>query len=494
MLNQLRVIWMSYATRKINWVFFLLGSFLMLMAWHQPKNLSLHRVTPQKSTLWLTAGTVAEGFQRTPSSARRLNGEWDWSEWNKDLDVLALEAFYSSSLADPWDRIASMPNLRQLRLNKVQSTDSKYCEFLKPISRLERLEFLSLPGIPFTAESVSPWKSLTQLEWLVANREGCTFKDGIESLPVLPSLHTLEIHLRMLTPDAAEYLVKLPNLRTLILHDLDESHPSRVFGMAEIMNYRDPMGITSREAFETLSNSASLKHVYVPGREFGGLEDFAKRTLPNVKVRPLYVSEQQETALFMAALAAACWVIIPAFAVLGQFTRPESLLTPNYKQAHLAHAQLCILVAIAVGVAIAALRLVAWPIALATILGVAGLTMFCMRPLQSIRISLIAVMLPLQLAMRIDVVRIWLRGFLAGEHGWAVAFAMGTAGLYLLAVWTRDVLSSHRTNAENGVHHPVFTMQGWGQTNQAALTNKDQTPRLAKTLVYPVDSEVSQSI
>ena len=388
-----------------------------------------------------------------------------------------------------------MPNLLQFHCSNLRSKGLRYCESLKPISRLTQLEFLSLPGVPFTAESVASWKSLTKLEWLVANTDGCTFDDGLESLPVFPSLHTLDIHLRTLTPAAADYLVTLPNLRTLILHDHDDSPQHFSVGMtAGTWNYVDPMRSTSKEAFETLAKSTSLECVYVTGREFGGLEDFAKHCLPNVEVRPLAVSHKQSTALLTAVFGAACWALIPGFAVLGQFSRPESLLTPNYKQPHLAHARLCIVAAITVGVAIAELKHVAWPVALATILGVVGFVVFSARPKQAQWMLVFAFIGPLQFLLGTNATSIWLRDYFAGEHGWAVAFAMAAVGLSLLVLWSRDVVNSHRTHAEQAMHRPVFTMQDWGLLGHAKLVNKDQTPWILKSMVAPADREVRESI
>ena len=106
MLNQLRVIWTSYATRKINWVLFLLGSFLMVIAWNATDSM-FHRVTPQKSTSWLNRGSLDVGYRHftmddgTP--AVTMTDDWDWSEWNIDLDVLRFTPAVDPSYPDPWD-------------------------------------------------------------------------------------------------------------------------------------------------------------------------------------------------------------------------------------------------------------------------------------------------------------------------------------------------------------------------------------------------------
>ena len=502
MFSQLRGIWISYATRRVNWLLFLAGFCLMLGTLMRGAKPTFFRVTPQVSTLWMKSGSVDEGYRRyttnTGQPAAMMTNEWDWSEWNAELDSLSFSPNVDPNYPDPWDRIASMPNLRHLRMGHFRSPGPKICEGLKPVSRLTQLEFLELPGIPFTGESVAPWKSLTKLEWLDANAKGCTFTDGLESLPLLASLHTLDIDIGTLTPEAADYLLKLPNLRTLILRNqTGQHHPRMAFpGAATYMN---PTVSASREAIVALAKSTSLEYVYVPGREMGPLEDFVKRSLPNVEVRPLYVSNKQSSALVTATLGAMFWVLIPALAVLGQFTRPESLLTPNYKKPHLMHARLFMMAAIAVGVACAALRMVAWPVALATILGLTGFAVCWVRPKPSKWLQLGAIIWPIYLLLWQPSAQIWLRGYLFGEHGWPVAFAFAIAGLGMLTVWARSVKDFHRQNSERGVHHPVFTVEGWGRADKAALASqapslkRDQTPLLIRHFVYPPETELNKA-
>ena len=187
-------------------------------------------------------------------------------------------------------------------------------------------------------------------------------------------------------------------------------------------------------------------------------------------------------------------MLIPAFAVLGQFTRPESLLTPNYEKAHLAHARLCILVAIAIAVTIAALRMVAWPIALATVLCAIGVATLFGRPIHSKWISLFALAWPMQFLLMQPAARLWLRDFLRGDHGHLVALLLGASGVALLLRWARDATNFQRQLAEKGVYHPVFAMQDLGRAQQAALANKNQTGWAIKAFMDPVASEVAQSI
>lgn len=467
MLNQLRVIALCYATKIANWLFVAMGLGCLLFGWWMGRETFYTRATPSQPSFWQSAtptqieitGENAEGTKQG-----RMLDEWRWSEEDESADCWRVHG--GSGL--PWSRLAKLPNLRQLDLEHYEPESSISDTEFRGISELTNLEYLTLPKQPISREVTQAWKDLEKLEWLVVG--SCEI--DIESLPVFPKLHTLDMRLSQLSDECVNYLVKLPNLKTLILqggsHNLYHSPTTRRGGSdLESPQANDP-AVAKRVT--ALANIATLKTVYLPGQECGSLESIARSSLLDVSVRPLAVNTRIFASMACIALGGMLLCAVPAMGVYGQFTRPESILTPGYAT-HQLFALIFIAGSCMLTVFVAAYSGVHWlPAAacIALMLGYFSLILRINPPVWLIR-SAPAIYLLLFFHMFF---RVQLRNFFLGHAHVLLPLAMLAFGVSLVAYWIYLVRGFHRSLVEQGVSFPLLTKQDGAVAAQIMGANR----------------------
>ena len=334
MRNRLRVIAMSYVTRRANWVFVVFGFVAILFAVHLVHQRPSMRSVVPRFNFWTSAylkldhKRAQQQFQAMGKPREQESTwppQWDWKAFG-DAERLCI----TTGPEIPWDKIRGMKKLRQIHMKnyRLQTGSASSTSDLRELSKITQLEYLALPPFEqFSEAEIHSLKSLHNLRWL--DLQDAKLSGGLESLPDFPQLETLFISsVQDLTDRALDRLKRYPKLQTLVVHqsghDLlrwSENNPAE-------MN-------ADRLRVERLQSLPSIKTLYVPGRERSAIEEFAKQTRPDASVYPTTADATRAPVFFPFVIALILFATPVFHSMSGQFSRPEALLTPGYRTPHL---------------------------------------------------------------------------------------------------------------------------------------------------------------
>ena len=459
MLNRLRVVAASYATRWGNWGLLLLGLAIIAAGIGCASGPSFKSMIPVHRDFWKSVRLrrAYEPYEQNNVRGVRDTGDWEWSDWDVNADALYI--YHGPKI--PWDRIREMPQLKRLTIRHL---DRPRATQLVGIEHLTTLEYLDLPTMTLTADDAKLLAPLQNLTWL--NAVAVQFESGFEVLPVLPNLHTLELRLDAMNENALEYLGKLPKLETLVLQD--GSNPSSggtLHGMPR------PYTPTQEQLdlIRQLGSIESLQTIYVPGREFGVLEDEAKKALPNIVVRPLSVNVNQSRGIWFVMFGGTVIGTIACMGIYGQFTRPEAVLAPHYALPHFLMSMLWLAFSVCTSTTCAWL-LGAHPLSISSMAFLVLGVYFCFLRVRLPawgRVLVIAFMLTQMLPF--DSAFLLGRRFILGDLPMVIPIACTLAGLGMLAHSLNVIQRLHQDFTEEGVSFPILSLQDQGMAAQILM-------------------------
>ena len=486
MLDQLRVVLNSYIRRRTNWALAALAIGLPAVFCLTSDGLEAFGPVTPTCRFW-SASNLHNNWRQQHQDLGLVQHDqtaWDWSDFDDDADAV----YVDHGPAIPWDRLKQMPNLRQLRLSRFTRTTPQRQSVavdLRRLSEFPTLEFLSLPKCGFTKNDVQSWATLKHLEWMDATR--AEFQAGIQSLPVFPNLRTLELRLDTLTAKSLRYLKDLPNLTTLVLRHgapSGQRHRRSSFFSAPPEQH---------QMLQRMAELSSLRNVYLPGREFSDLEQTAIQSLPGVRVRPLLVNRCLNTFALLGMVGSAVIALITGLALTGQFTRPESRLTPNYALPHQLVAAFLLIVAIAAATwCLSRVGVHAWTAMGLTSLSVAMMLGLCHPCGSHLRYVLIGA-IPLVLIVTISSIgQIYLRKLWLGESIWFGPLLLVGSVAYIVC-WLRGGQQFHCALAEKGLPTPLLDFNDSVMAGQVSVARRSEG-RLAPMASHigPNDQQVAK--
>ena len=439
----------SYVSRRLYWVFLIVGVGLWWagIRFEDRYQSVVPSARPWKQTI-LAQRQATVPLAAGQLGARALEG-WDWRNFHEDAN----SAVIYTGTSFPMERLQRMPRLRQLRLRHFHllGPAGAVPQALQRLSELPNLEVLVLPEGVFAADHMATWGELTRLRHLEAH--AATFAQGLESLPLLPSLKILSVQVRDLTPQAIDHLNHFTSLQTLIVHAGDVSE----LGRPRPAFYQRATE-AHHQSIASLSQLKQLQTVYVPGREYSDFERIARTELPHLRVLPLRVDIHQATAILVLCGGSVMLSLLVGMQLLAQFTLPQSQLAPNFARPHLTLASLVLLTTFPVAAFFAWYRAVdIWTLLATNLCCIAAALHIC-RPLTSRWVGLFPLIFCLQFVLNLGPLPIFIRSTLAGEQPW-IAGILFLAGLVALVRWPVNVKSYLFTAAEMGLPLPVCSLR-----------------------------------
>ena len=481
--NRLRVVAMSYVTRRANWVFVFFGFIAIVFAVHLiHQRPAMRSVVPHygywtMSYLRLDQKSMQQQIEVASGTRDQKNispQQWDWKVYG-DAERL----YISVGPQIPWDEIRRLKKLRQIDMQHYHSSDGdpSLTSELQQISRIPQLTYLALP--PFkqlSAADAQLLKSLRELRWLDLRR--AQLSDGLQSLPDFPHLETLIISsIQDLTDSAIKRLEQYPKLCTLVVHE--SAHDIVRWSQGK------PAEVSvDYQRVELLRSLPSLTTLYVPGRERSAIEQFAKQALPDMQVYPTTIDESRAPVFFPLVIAMLLLATPVFHSMSGQFSRPEALLTPNHHAPHLLVGIALIAMVICVG------ALTLWYGGVNPLMGgclaIAILSVYNILWYPSITRPVIVSLFPLSFMVAMLLVgwnpaRLFVRELFLGELS-VVVGVIGLCGLSLLITLLARGVNLHRYLTEAG---QATSLIGYHDVrgNSSSPVNVYGSPQLGRLLI-----------